>query len=95
MFVIILTYIAPIEQLDALIPAHRQFLDKQYALEKFICSGAQIPRNGGIMLCNANDKEEVNRIIACDPFFIEGVAQYDIIEFTPSKFAAAFQPFIP
>lgn len=95
MFVIILKYIAPIEQIDALIPAHRQFLEEQYMLQKFICSGAQIPRNGGVILCNAQDKEEVNLIIARDPFFVERVVRYEIIEFTPSKFAPAFQSFIP
>jgi hypothetical protein len=33
-------------------------------------------------------------MIAEDPFFINQVAEYDIIEFTPSKYAAAFRPFI-
>ena len=94
MFVLILKYVAPIEKIDELIPAHRQFLDKYYLLNKFICSGAQVPRSGGIILCNANDKEEVKQIIAEDPFYIFKVAKYDIIEFIPSKYAPDFESFI-
>jgi len=94
MFILTLTYIAPIEKIDALIPAHRVYLDENYALGKFICSGAQIPRTGGIIICNATDKAEVNEIISRDPFYKQGVAKYDITEFTPTKFASEFKPFI-
>lgn len=94
MFVLILKYVAPIEKIDELIPAHRQFLDKYYLRNKFICSGAQFPRTGGIILCNATDKEEAKQIIAEDPFCIFKAAKYDIIEFTPSKYARDFESFI-
>ncbi len=40
MFVLILKYVAPIEKIDELIPSHRQFLNKYYLRNKFICSGA-------------------------------------------------------
>ncbi|MBP1639500.1 MAG: YCII-related protein [Bacteroidetes bacterium] len=94
MYVLILKYLAPIEKIDALIPAHRKFLDKYYLLNKFICSGAQVPRTGGIILCNAADKEEARHIIAEDPFYINHAAKYDIIEFVPSKYAPDFESFV-
>jgi uncharacterized protein YciI len=94
MFLIILKYTQGLEKVDAHVAAHRVYLDKYYALDKFICSGAQNPREGGVILCNADCKEEVRKMIAEDPFFINQVAEYDIIEFTPSKYAAAFRPFI-
>jgi len=94
MFIILLNYTGTLEEIDALVPAHRMFLNKYYILNKFICSGAQIPRTGGVILCNAASKDEVKQIIAEDPFHIHSVAKYNIIEFTPSKYAGAFEPFI-
>jgi uncharacterized protein YciI len=94
MFVLILKYMASLEKIDELVPAHRQFLNKNYLRSKFICSGAQVPRTGGIILCNATDKEEVQQIIAEDPFLIHGAAHYDIIEFTPSLYASGFASFV-
>lgn len=73
---------------------HRAFLDKYYALNRFICSGAQKPRTGGVILCKAGSKAEVEHIISEDPFNIHGAATYQIIEFSPTKFAPAFESFV-
>lgn len=94
MFIIILHYAAPIERIDSLMPMHRKFLDKYYLLNKFICSGARVPRKGGVILCNAIDYNEVSRIIAEDPFYISNSAKYEIIEFTPSKYVPDFESFV-
>jgi uncharacterized protein YciI len=94
MFILILKYVAPLERIDELVPAHRQFLNKNYLRNKFICSGAQVPRTGGIIVCNAANKEEVRQIIAEDPFLIFKAAQYEIIEFTPSLYASGFESFV-
>jgi Uncharacterized protein conserved in bacteria len=94
MFVLVLKYVAPLEKIEELVPAHRRFLNKNYLRNRFICSGAQVPRTGGIILCNAADKEEVKQIIAEDPFLIYEAAQYKIIEFTPSLYASGFESFV-
>ncbi len=94
MFVLMLKYVAPLDKIDELVPAHRRFLNKNYLRNRFICSGAQVPRTGGIILCNAADKEEVEQIIAEDPFLIHGAAHYDIIEFTPTLYAPKFEFFV-
>jgi len=94
MYIIVLTYTHGLEKIDEHLVEHRLFLDKYYAHNKFICSGAQIPRTGGVILCNADSKEEVKRIVTEDPFNIHGAASYEIIEFSPTKFAPAFETFI-
>jgi uncharacterized protein YciI len=94
MFLLLLKYIVPLDAIDELVPPHREFLDKHYALGKFICSGAQVPRTGGVILCLAPFKDEVKQIIALDPFYQAGAVEYEIIEFSPTKFAKAFEPFI-
>jgi len=50
MFVIELTYTAPLKDIDASMPAHMKFLKKYYAAGTFLVSGRKIPRDGGIIL---------------------------------------------
>ena len=66
-------------------------LDEHYKKHLFMCSGRKIPRTGGIILCNCADMVEAKAIMEKDPFYKEGIAQYDIIEFVPSKSSEAFQ----
>jgi len=94
MFLILLTYAHGLEKIEEHLIEHRVFLDRYYALNKFICSGAQNPRTGGVILCKADTKKEVERIISEDPFNKHGAATYEIIEFSTTKFAPAFESFI-
>lgn len=63
MFIVILKYKKPIDTVMSYLDAHISFLEKYYASNKFICSGRQEPRTGGIILSNAKDKIEVNSMI--------------------------------
>ena len=91
MFIFSLTYVKPLSEVERLLPAHIQFLDEHYKKHLFMCSGRKIPRTGGIILCNCADMVEAKAIMEKDPFYKEGIAQYDIIEFVPSKTSEAFQ----
>ena len=94
MYVIVLTYTHGLEKIEEHLVEHRTFLDKYYSLNKFVCSGVQNPRTGGVILCNADSLEETQRIISEDPFNIHNAATYQIIEFTPTKFAPTFESFV-
>lgn len=94
MFILNLTYIKPISEVEKYLSRHIEFLDKYYANEKFICSGRKNPRTGGIILCNAQDMDEVNTILREDPFYEEEIADYEIIEFLPTKYGENFKVFI-
>lgn len=91
MFIFSLTYVKPLSEVERLLPAHIEFLDEHYKNHLFMCSGRKIPRTGGVILCNCADKVEAKAIMEKDPFYKEGIAQYDIIEFVPSKASEAFQ----
>ena len=91
MFIFSLTYVKPLSEVERLLPAHIQFLDEHYKKHHFMCSGRKIPRTGGIILGNCADTVEAKAIMEKDPFYKEGIAQYDIIEFIPSKTSEAFQ----
>lgn len=83
MFVLILTYREPLEKVIELLEDHRLYLDKHYAAGHFIASGPQVPRTGGVILCKAANRAEVEEIIKEDPF--NAVADYQIIEFEVNK----------
>ena len=85
MFIFSLNYIKPISEVEQFLSEHIQYLEKYYTNKKFICSGRKVPRTGGIILCNCATKQEAEQIIKEDPFFKQQIAQYEIIEFIPSK----------
>lgn len=91
MFIFNLTYVKSLSEVERLLPAHIQFLEEHYKNNLFICSGRKVPRTGGIILCNCTDTAEAKVIMEKDPFYKEGIAKYEIIEFSPSKASKAFQ----
>ncbi len=86
MFIAILTYKKPMNEVDKYLQAHRDYLAEHYAAGDFIASGPQNPRIGGVILIKAVEREAVNTIISQDPFNINGIADYQIVEFTPTMF---------
>jgi len=91
MFVIELTYKAPLADIDANMAAHVAFLKKYYAAGNFLISGRQVPRDGGIILAVGTSKAEIDTIIREDPFCRRGLADFRIIEFRASQRAADLQ----
>ncbi len=87
MFIAILTYTKPLEEVDRFLQAHRDYLAEHYAAGDFIASGPQTPRAGGVIMINAADRDAVNGIISQDPFNINQIADYQIVEFTPTMFS--------
>jgi uncharacterized protein YciI len=90
MFVIELTYTAGLSAIDAHMAAHVSFLKKYYAAGKFLVSGRKIPRDGGIIIATARDRDEIERIIREDPFHKHGLADFRVIEFRASQRATDF-----
>jgi len=86
MFIAILTYKKPLSEVDRFLAAHREYLAKHYAAGDFIASGPQNPRVGGVIMMKADNYTVVDAIIAEDPFNINGIADYQIVEFTPTMF---------
>ena len=86
MFLLLLKYKVPIERVERVTPAHREFLDLGYQAEKLLASGPRVPRTGGVILARVKTREEADALIHEDPFFKEGIADYEVIEFNAVKF---------
>ena len=87
MFIVLLQYIQPLSAIEVHLEAHRRFLDHHYATGRFLASGPQIPRTGGVILAKAASRKELDEVLTGDPFYREQVASYQIIEFEPTKSA--------
>lgn len=91
MFIFSLTYVKPLSEVERFLPEHIQFLDEHYEKHLFLCSGRKVPRTGGIILCNCRNTEDAKNIMEKDPFYREGIADYEMIEFIPSKSSKGFE----
>ena len=87
MFIVTLTYIRPLEELDALMAQHVSWLKTHYDSGLFIASGRQVPRKGGVILARSGNRQELDAILEQDPFAKSGCARVDVIEFAPSMTA--------
>ena len=86
MFIVNLTYIKSLDEVEKHLEKHIDFLNQYYTKGLFIASGRKNPRTGGIILMRAKNKDAVQEIIAHDPFYQNEIAQYEIIEFEASKY---------
>ncbi|MBX3589809.1 MAG: GTP cyclohydrolase [Burkholderiaceae bacterium] len=87
MFIVLLHYIQPLAVVETHLAEHREFLDRHFAAGRFVASGPQVPRIGGVILARVGSRSELDEILAADPFYGAKVAQYQVIEFSPTKFA--------
>ncbi|MEU8590892.1 YciI family protein [Streptomyces sp. NPDC048664] len=93
MFILELTYIAPLERVDAALADHVAWLEEQYEAGVFIASGRKVPRDGGVIVAVGEDRAAVEALAAGDPFVREKVADYRIVEFVATKTAPGLAAF--
>jgi uncharacterized protein YciI len=84
LYLILLHYRATLEEVDRHIDAHRRFLHEQYAAGRFLLSGAQEPRAGGVILARGGSLEEITQLLEQDPFQQAGIADYEIVAWAPT-----------
>lgn len=94
MFIIELTYKESLEQIDQYLAEHRAFLDNGYKENYFVASGPKNPRTGGIIISQLKNRAQLENILKKDPFWVHDVADYKLIEFSPTKWHANFATFI-
>jgi uncharacterized protein YciI len=86
MFLILLNYKVPNQEVERVTPAHRDFLDEAYQVGKLLISGPKIPRTGGVIIACVKTRGEVDELIQKDPFHERGIADYEVFEFKAVKY---------
>lgn len=90
LYLILLSYVRPLAEIDEHLEGHRAFLNKHYDAGHFLMSGPKQPRSGGVILASAGSEEEVSQWLAEDPFIQSGVASCEIVCWQPTKAAAGW-----
>ena len=85
MFVIELTYKAALSEIDRHMKAHAAFLNQHYASGRFVVSGRQVPREGGIIIAVGGTRADVEALVRQDPFVSGGLADFRVVEFRASQ----------
>lgn len=84
MLIVDLIYKKPLKEVENALKAHRDFLQTCYEKGLFLASGPKNPKDGGIIVA-LTDRGTMEKLIEQDPFYLEGIADYRIQEFTPVK----------
>src|SRR5579885_1055342 len=86
MFLVLIDYLRPIEEIDQHLLEHRKFLDEGYKKNYFMASGPFNPRTGGVIISQLKDRNQLESILRNDPFRIHNLIHYKILEFEPVKY---------
>ncbi len=87
MFIVTLTYLKPVEEVDALMAGHIEWVDKGFADGWFLVSGRRVPRTGGVIVARSGDEAALRAFLALDPFAVHGAARFDVVEFDATRTA--------
>lgn len=90
MFILSLTYIAPLEDADRHMDAHMDWVKSGYDRGLFLASGRKVPRTGGVILARG-ERAVLEAMCAKDPFKIHGIAEYEITEAALTTTAPGFE----
>jgi len=84
-------HLLPFKQFAHLEPEHHAFLQKGYDNGTFLFSGPQVPPHGGFLVARAQSREQLDALLAEEPFVKGGFMQFiNVTEFDPVQ----HQPFL-
>jgi uncharacterized protein YciI len=90
MYVVSLTYKVAQDIVDYHLDAHVAWLKDAFDDGVFLAAGRKGPRSGGLLL-SKTDRETLDASLAKDPFYINGVAEFEVIEFAANRVAPGFE----
>jgi uncharacterized protein YciI len=87
MFILELTYTAPLEHLEPVLKEHISWLKTHYETGLFVASGRKVPRDGWIILAAGADRAYVEQVSATDPLVLAGACDYRVTQFVATTVA--------
>ena len=94
MFLINMTFVKELSEVDQFTDSHREYMAKQYETGKMLFGGRKIPREGGVIVSKHKTLVDLVQVMENDPFIINKVATFDVIEFEPVMRAEQLQGLI-
>ncbi|MDQ0681030.1 uncharacterized protein YciI [Arthrobacter pascens] len=90
MYVVSLSYKVPEDIVDFHLEAHVDWLKRAFDDGVFVAAGRKVPRTGGLLLSRA-DRSTLDASLAKDPFYVNGVAEFEVLEFAANRVAPGFE----
>ncbi|GHF46219.1 uncharacterized protein YciI [Amycolatopsis bartoniae] len=87
MFVVLLTYTAPLEEVDYALPDYAKWLEKHFAAGEFLAAGRRDSREGCVILTRSMSRAKLEAILCVNPFVLGHLATFEIIEFAATRTA--------
>ena len=84
-YVLNLIYIRPLAEVEAILDAHSRYIESGYQRGAFLLSGRKDPWTGGIIFAQAASRDNLEGIIAEDPFLTAPVARYESLNSIPRE----------
>lgn len=94
LYIVSLKYKVPLDEADKVFPEHIAYIEKYHAAGKYIISGRREPRVGGVLIAANCTREEIEKIVAKDPYNQNNIAEFEIIDLIPTRiFDSRMTPF--
>lgn len=94
LFVALVNYIKPYEDIAKHLDAHRAYLKKGYESGFLLASGPRIPKDGGIIIGKFSSRTEAEAFAKDDPFTKNNLARYEFLTFEAVLHAEILKHFL-
>lgn len=91
MFVVLLKFSDNKASAGEFMEGHNAWLRDGFANGSFLLAGTLQPKLGGAVIARDESREQVEALVAADPFVVHGVVVAEIMEITPSRAAPQLQ----
>ena len=84
MYLMISTYLVPLDEVAKARDAHLAFLEGLFEQGTLVAAGRQDPPVGGMVLLDVADEATAREVMAQDPYVLRGIAEYEAKGWTPT-----------
>lgn len=93
MYVVTITYTAPLQEVDYALPDHAEWLAKQYEAGLFLASGRRDTHNGDVIIARPMPRGKLDAVLATDPFAVKHLASHQVTTFEVTRTAPQLAKF--
>ena len=84
MYLMISTYLVPLDEVAKARDEHLAFLEGLFAQGTLVAAGRQNPPVGGMVLLDVADEAAAREVMTRDPYVLGGIAEYEARGWAPT-----------
>ena len=87
MYIVLIDYTAPVEEVDYYLADHAKWLDRHFRSGEFLTAGRRTPHSGCVIITRPMPRVKLEAILASDPFRLRRLARHEVVEFGATRTA--------